>query len=70
MEKLHVLVTAALAEADLDRIAAVDPKIEVSYAVEEVRVERHMLTTHAPPWGRPLGPVSYTHLTLPTILLV
>ena len=55
MEKLHVLVTAALTEADLDKIAAVDSKVEVTYAVEEVRVERGILTTHAPPWGRPMG---------------
>jgi len=55
MDKIHVLVTAPLSEADMDKIAAVDPGIEVIYAVEEVRAERGIVVEHAIPWGRPVG---------------
>lgn len=55
MEKIHVLVTAPLTEADLGMIAAVDPRVEIMDGVEEVRVERGILATHSIPWGRPLG---------------
>ena len=55
MEKLHVLITTPLSEADVDRIASVDPRAEVTYAVEEVRAERGIAATQAPPWGRPMG---------------
>jgi len=55
MEKLHVLITASLSEADVDRITAVDPAVEVIYAVEEVRAELGIAATQAVPWGRPMG---------------
>lgn len=61
MEKLHVLITASLSEADVDRIAAVGPGVEVIYAVEEVRAELGIAATQAVPWGRPMGQRELTH---------
>ncbi len=55
MEKLHVLVTAPLVETDIDRIAATDPRVEVTYAAEEVRAELGITATKPIPWGRTMG---------------
>ena len=54
MEKFHILITAPLEEADLERIAAVDPKVEVTYAMEEVLTELGITHVRAIGWGRPL----------------
>ncbi len=40
MEKLHVLISVPLEKAYLEMIAAVDPRVELKYAVEEMRGER------------------------------
>ncbi len=39
MEKLHVLLTVPLQETDIQKIEAVDPRVDVTYALEEVRAE-------------------------------
>jgi len=54
MEKLHILVTAPLEEADVERIAAVDPRVKVTYAMEKVRAELGLTPTQALPYGRPM----------------
>ncbi len=38
-ERLHVLITAPLGKANIAGIAAVDPSVEVMYALEEVQAE-------------------------------
>ena len=38
-EKCHVMVTTPLNEADKEKIEAVDPRVQVIYALEEVRAE-------------------------------
>jgi glyoxylate/hydroxypyruvate reductase len=40
MDKIHVLVTVPLQETDIRKIEAIDPRIAVTYAMEEVRCER------------------------------
>jgi len=55
MEKVHVLITAPLSESDIEKVTSVDPRIEVIYAAEEVRVERGIAATEVIPWGRPMG---------------
>ncbi|MBU2609159.1 MAG: D-2-hydroxyacid dehydrogenase [Chloroflexi bacterium] len=55
MDKVHVLITAPLAESDIDKVTAVDPSVEVIYAAEEVRVERGIVATEVIPWGRTMG---------------
>ncbi len=39
MEKVHVLVCVPLEETDLAKIRAVDPRLEVTYAVQQVQAE-------------------------------
>lgn len=39
MEKLHVLLTVPLQEAEIQMIEAVDPRLDVAYAMEEVLAE-------------------------------
>jgi hypothetical protein len=55
IDKVHVLITAPLAESDIDKVTAVDPSVEVIYAAEEVRVERGIVATEVIPWGRTMG---------------
>ncbi len=54
MEKVHILITIPLEEAYVDRIAAVDSRVEVTYAMEEVRAELGITPTSAIPMGRPM----------------
>ena len=54
MEKVHVLVAVPLHEVDLPRISAVDPRIEVTYAVEEVRAELGIAHSAVIPTRRPI----------------
>lgn len=61
MEKLHILITGPLREAHIDKIAAVDPRVEVTYAMEEVRAELGLIPTSPislsrPMWQRELTP--------------
>ncbi len=51
MDKLHVLITVPLKEAEVKRIAAVSPRVEVVLAVEEVRAELG-IPVEAVPMGR------------------
>ncbi len=39
MEKLHVMITVPVEKTHVEMIAAVDPRVEVRYATEEVRAE-------------------------------
>ncbi len=39
MEKIHVLLTVPLQEAEIQKIQAVDPRLDVAYAMEEVLAE-------------------------------
>lgn len=53
MEKLDVLVTVPLEPAHLEMIAAVDSRVKVSYAIEELRAERALPATAMIPPYRP-----------------
>ena len=54
VEKCHVLVTTPLTEVDKERIEAVDPRVQVIYAMEEVRAELGIAGTKLVTWGRPI----------------
>ena len=54
MEKLHGLITAPLHEVEVERIAAVNSMVEVTYAMEEVRAELDITPESAIPLGRPM----------------
>jgi len=54
IEKLHVLITAPLHEVEVERIAAVNSMVEVTYAMEEVRAELGITPESAIPLGRPM----------------
>ena len=54
----------------LDRARALGYKAKQGYVIARTRIRRGGMRKHAITSGRRAKPVSYTHLTLPTILLV
>ena len=52
MEKFHILVAVPLEEADLQKIATIDPRVEVEYAMEEVRAELGIKPNFVSLWSR------------------